>query len=113
MNVREMIEILHDFHGDDVVKLIDRSSGESVDIIQLVEFDEGDDTLAFEIDTYNKEYLMCYPEKVLEHFITACGFDWTVDEILNVQYPNYNNEVYVSHTAKLCCQFYENCIVHK
>ena len=112
MNVREMIEILHDRHGDEEVFICDRSSGEELEIIQLVDFEE-DDRLVFEIDTVNKEHLMCYPEKALEHFITACGFSWTVDEILNVQYPNYNNEVYVSYTAKLCCQFYENCIVHR
>jgi hypothetical protein len=52
-------------------------------------------------------------EKALEHFITVVDFSWKVSDIVNISYPKYKQGFYVSHTAKLCCEFYDKCITEK
>lgn len=57
MKVRELIEILHDCDGDQDVLIWDSSTGETLNIESHCEMEEGDDTLAFEIDCKRDPHL--------------------------------------------------------
>ena len=53
--------------------------------------------------TYSKEILS---RIALEEFIKSCDFSWTVDRIME-ELNKKNEGIYISHSAKLCCEFYE------
>ncbi len=57
MKVRELIEILHDCDGDTEVLIWDSSTGEHLNIETQCETEDGDDTLAFEVDCKRSAYL--------------------------------------------------------
>lgn len=56
--------------------------------------------------THNsQEEVIC--KIALEEFIKSCDFSWTVEKIMEERNKR-DNGGYVSHTAKMCCEFYDN-----
>jgi hypothetical protein len=48
-------------------------------------------------------------DEILKLFIESCDFTWTVDEI-KAEYKKMVEGIYVSHSAKICCVFYDRLL---
>jgi hypothetical protein len=49
-------------------------------------------------------------DEIMGAFIKSVDFTFTVEDIKK-EYEKYSNNGYVSHTAMICCKFYEKALV--
>ena len=73
MKVRDLIEILHDYDGEQDVLIWDSSTGETLELKKQLIPEDGDDTLAFEIDCKRNPLLEDKFEPTIEKWKQEAG----------------------------------------